>query len=67
MSMNDRSGPSERPEGKNPAKRQGNTDLRIRRTRARLGAALRRLTYPFRISGNSMPAPTLWPGTCCHF
>jgi AcrR family transcriptional regulator len=40
MSTNDRSGPSERPAGNNPAKRQGNTDLRIRRTRERLGAAL---------------------------
>ncbi len=40
MSTNDRSGPSERHAGKNPAKRQGNTDLRIRRTRQRLGAAL---------------------------
>jgi AcrR family transcriptional regulator len=40
MSTNDRSGPSERHAGKNPVKRQGNTDLRIRRTRQRLGAAL---------------------------
>ena len=40
MSTNDRSGPSERPAGKNPAKRQGHTDLRVRRTRERLGAAL---------------------------
>ena len=40
MSTNDPSGPSERSAGKNPAKRRGNTDLRIRRTRERLGAAL---------------------------
>lgn len=40
MSTNDRSVPSERHAGKNPANRQGNTDLRIRRTRQRLGAAL---------------------------
>ena len=40
MSTNDRSGASERHAGKNPAKRQANTDLRIRRTRERLGAAL---------------------------
>ncbi len=40
MSTNDGSGPSERPAGKNPARRKGNTDLRIRRTRERLGAAL---------------------------
>jgi AcrR family transcriptional regulator len=37
MSTNDRSGPAKR---RAPAKRQGNTDLRIRRTRERLGAAL---------------------------
>lgn|ERR1700722_7551729 len=40
MSTNDRSGPSERDAGKHSAKRQGSTDLRIRRTRERLGAAL---------------------------
>ena len=40
MSRNDGSGPSERHAGKNPAKRQSNTDLRVRRTRERLGAAL---------------------------
>lgn len=138
MSTNNRSGPSERPAGKKAVKRPGNTDLRIRRTRARLGAALialieekamdevtvrevleraqvgrstfyvhyedkddlflsqleeglqmwsnrlisiwrraisraelrgasRRLASPFRISGNSMPAPTRWPAACCHF
>ena len=38
MSSNDRSGPPE--DRKKPANRQGNTDLRIRRTRERLGAAL---------------------------
>ncbi len=40
MSSNDRSGPPQRAARKKPAKRQGNTDLRIRRTRERLGAAL---------------------------
>ena len=40
MSTNDRSGPSEHHADRNPAKRQGNTDLRVRRTRERLGAAL---------------------------
>ena len=40
MSSNDRSAPPERPTRKKPAKRQGSTDLRIRRTRERLGAAL---------------------------
>lgn len=40
MSTNDRSGASERLAGKNSGKRQGNPDLRIRRTRQRLGAAL---------------------------
>jgi AcrR family transcriptional regulator len=40
MSTNDRSGPSERHADKNLAKRQGNIDLRVRRTRERLGAAL---------------------------
>ena len=40
MSSNDRSGPPERHARKKPAKRQGNTDLRVRRTRERFGAAL---------------------------
>ena len=40
MSTNDHSGTSERRARQDPAKRQGNTDLRIRRTRERLGAAL---------------------------
>ncbi|HTA44877.1 MAG TPA: TetR/AcrR family transcriptional regulator [Bryobacteraceae bacterium] len=40
MSTNDLSGPSARRADRNPARRQGNTDLRIRRTRERLGAAL---------------------------
>src|ERR1700733_1212357 len=40
MSSNDRSGPPQRHARKKPAKRQGNTDLRICRTRQRLGAAL---------------------------
>jgi len=40
MSTNDHSGTPERHARQDPAKRQGNTDLRIRRTRERLGAAL---------------------------
>jgi AcrR family transcriptional regulator len=40
MSSNDRFGPPQRVARKKPSKRQGNTDLRIRRTRERLGAAL---------------------------
>lgn len=40
MSSNDRSGPHERRARNKPAKRQGNTNRRIRRTRERLGAAL---------------------------
>jgi hypothetical protein len=40
MSSNDCSGPPQRRARKKPAKRQGNTDLRVRRTRERLGAAL---------------------------
>jgi len=40
MSSNKRSGPPDGYARKKPAKRQVNTDLRIRRTRERLGAAL---------------------------
>ncbi len=40
MSSNDRSEPPQRQARKKPAKQQGDTDLRIRRTRERLGAAL---------------------------
>ena len=40
MSKNDHSGTPERHARQDPPKRQGNTDLRIRRTRERLGAAL---------------------------
>jgi AcrR family transcriptional regulator len=40
MSTNDHSGTPERHARQDPAKRQGNTGLRIRRTRERLGAAL---------------------------
>jgi len=40
MSSNDRSGPPQRHARNKPAKRRGNTDLRIRRTRERLGTAL---------------------------
>jgi AcrR family transcriptional regulator len=40
MSSNDRSRPPRRDARKKPAKRPANTDLRIRRTRERLGAAL---------------------------
>src|SRR5580704_14752198 len=40
MSSNDRTGQPEEHAGKKPARRQGSTDLRVRRTRERLGAAL---------------------------
>lgn len=40
MSKNDRPRPSNGQAGKNSSKQQGKTDLRIRRTRERLGAAL---------------------------
>jgi hypothetical protein len=40
MSKNERSRPSNGQAGKNPGKQPGKTDLRIRRTRVRLGAAL---------------------------
>jgi hypothetical protein len=40
MSSNDCSGPPERGARKKPAKAQGNTDLHVRRTRERFGAAL---------------------------